>query len=98
MDEPSSPVLPLGEATPRRRFVARVMGTPWIGGQFQEYIFQGEDGSLWMMGKQISEKLIKSNPLSDSIYNTSEAQAVFRCWQIRGPGVGKRAIVKVRMQ
>lgn len=51
-----------------------------------------------MMGKQISEKLIKSNPLSDSIYNTSEAQAVFRCWQIRGPGVGKRAIVKVRMQ
>ncbi len=70
----------------------------WIGGRFGKFVLEGPDGTLWKIGKQLSEQTIRLDPWTESNYNTSETQAVYHCRQIQGPSVGTRAIVKVRMQ
>jgi hypothetical protein len=71
----------------------------WIGKRLKKHRFYGPDKSMWQIGKKISEKEIESDPyLYDLGEDTSEAQAVYHCRQVKGPSVGQKAILKVRMQ
>ncbi|OKL56936.1 hypothetical protein UA08_07891 [Talaromyces atroroseus] len=71
----------------------------WIGKRFKKFAFSCPDGTQWKVGKKISEKENESyGDLYERGLDTSEAQAVHHCRQIEGPSVGRKAILKVRMQ
>ncbi|KAL4950205.1 hypothetical protein BDW69DRAFT_172657 [Aspergillus filifer] len=71
----------------------------WFDNTWEDRDFLCPNGTKWNIRKKLSEKEISSDP--ESYYfggNTSEAQAVFEVQQVLGSSVGKRAILKIRLQ
>ncbi len=63
----------------------------WIGDMFNDRTIQFHDGTIWQLGRKLSEA-------AQHRYHPSEARAVYVSTQVTGPQVGAQAIVKVRMQ
>ncbi|KAI1963054.1 hypothetical protein LOZ04_002493 [Ophidiomyces ophidiicola] len=81
------------------------MGRPkfcdnWIGTMWDNERITCPDGTVWQVGKKISEKSLLAPDLSDGKHPTeAEAQAVYHCTQVLpGKSPQQRAIMKVRMQ
>lgn len=57
------------------------------------------DNTSWRLTKKLSEKQWKGSATQEEAdWAPSEAHAVYECVQVRGPQLGKEAIVKVRIE
>ncbi|KAI2011112.1 hypothetical protein LOZ12_004666 [Ophidiomyces ophidiicola] len=72
----------------------------WIGNMWNNYKLRCPDGTVWQVGKKISEKSLYTTDLSGGKCPAeAEAQAVYHCIQVvQGAVTQQRAIMKVRMQ
>ncbi|KAI1915580.1 hypothetical protein LOZ61_001511 [Ophidiomyces ophidiicola] len=69
----------------------------WIGNMWNNYKLRCPDGTVWQVGKKISEKSLYTTDLSGGKCPAeAEAQAVYHCIQVvQGAVTQQRAIMKV---
>ncbi|KKZ60974.1 hypothetical protein EMCG_04397 [[Emmonsia] crescens] len=71
----------------------------WIGDLFDAFPLWCPDGTVWEIGKKLSERAsFAPAEISGTGWAIAEAQAVYICHQVEGPSIGMEAIVKVRLQ
>lgn len=68
----------------------------WVEDRFDNHVLTFPGGPSWRIGQRITEKEFEDGCDRDDGITVMEA--VYHCQQIKGPEVGKEAILKIRMQ